>query len=550
MRRNQLGVLRCDFRATCAHVRDRYTVVAAGHIKRFILSLLLVGGIVSAARADVRLPAVFSDHAVLQCDAPVPVWGWADGGEKVTVSIAGQSKQTTAGVAGKWSLRLDPMAAGGPHELVVEAGNTIRLADVLVGEVWLGSGQSNMAMTVARSANAEEEIASAKDPKIRMFTVERSTATEPQEDCQGQWQVCSPETVGQFSATAYFFGRTLRERLGVPVGLINSSWGGTPVEAWTSLEAQRSVPAIEPVLAPWEKQIADYDPDAAQAAYEQALARWKKAAEKAKTTEKAKAAGRKPPRRPRPPADPRTAPHRPANLYNGMIAPLVPYAVGGAIWYQGERNSRDELSRLYGSQLQTLIANWRDLWGQGDFPFGFVQLPNFMAPQQEPSETTGWVMVREGMLKTLSLANTGMAVTLDVGEAGDIHPKNKQDVGKRLAFWALATTYEQDVVACGPIYKSMSGRNGRITIAFDHVGGGLVARGGGPLRGFAVAESDRKFVWAEAEIEGDTVVVSCPKVDRPVAVRYAWANNPDANLTNRAGLPASPFRTDDWIEPI
>jgi sialate O-acetylesterase len=233
-----------------------------------------------------------------------------------------------------------------------------------------------------------------------------------------------------------------------------------------------------------------------------------------------------------------------------MIAPLVPYALRGAIWYQGERNSRDELSRLYGIQLQTMITDWRGAWGQGDFPFLFVQLPNFMDPQQQPSETTGWVMVREGMLNTLSLNNTGMAVTVDIGEANDIHPKNKQDVGKRLALWALGTTYGREIVYSGPIYKSMKTHEGRIALEFDHVGGGLMAQGGQPLRGFALAGADRQFVWAEAEIEGDTVVITTPNVKGPMAVRYAWANNPSGNLSNKAGLPASPFRTDDWEEPI
>jgi len=327
-------------------------------------------------------------------------------------------------------------------------------------------------------------------------------------------------------------------------GLINSSWGGTPVEAWTNPKAQQKVPEIAPVLKLWEEAIAQYDPEQAAAQYEKQLAAWKEA------LAKAKAAGRRRPRAPRKPTDPRLSQNRPGNLYNGMIAPLVAYAIRGAIWYQGERNSRDELSRLYGVQLKTLITNWRDEWGQGDFPFIYVQLPNFMAPQQQPSETTGWVMVREGMLKTLSLANTGMAVTLDIGDEKNIHPKNKQDVGRRLALWALAHTYGRDVVGSGPIYKGMRRLDGKIVIEFDYADGGLLAARGGPLQGFAIAGADHKFVWADAVIEGDTVVVSSAEVKQPAAVRYAWASNPACNLTNRAGLPASPFRTDDWVEPV
>ena len=508
------------------------------------LGLLLAVCVAWPAVAEVRLPAVFSDQMVLQRDVPVTVWGWADAGEKVAVGIAGQSKDATADRSGKWSAKLEAMPAGGPHELTVRGESTLRVAGVLVGEVWLCSGQSNMAMAVKGVVNAEQEMAAADYPRLRMFTVERAAAVEPQSDCQGGWQASSPETVAGFSATAYFFGRRLHKDLDVPVGLINSSWGGTAVEAWTNLKVQEQVPQIAPVLEVSRENIARYDPDKAAAAYETQLARWKEAAAKAK------AAGRRPPRAPQKPSDPRMSQNRPGNLYNGMIAPLVPYAIRGAIWYQGERNSRDEPSRLYGTQLRTMITNWRDDWGQGDFPFLTVQLPNFMAPQAEPSENAGWVMVREGMLKTLSLPNTGLAVTVDIGEEKNIHPKNKQDVGKRLALWALAGTYGKDVVGSGPIFRSMARRDGKIVLEFEHVDGGLAARGGGPLKGFAVAGADRKFVWADAAIEGDTVVVSSPSVANPVAVRYGWASNPDCNLANQAGLPASPFRTDDWVEPV
>ncbi len=514
---------------------------------RITAALLTIGLAVHAAPADVKLPGVFGDHMVLQRDAAVPVWGWAGAGEKVTVTLAGQSKTATAGKDGKWSVRLDAMKAGGPHTLKVQGNpstgsgqaSTIELTDVLVGEVWLGSGQSNMAMSVRGSNNYEAEQAAAKLPKVRMMTVTRTPAETPQADCKGTWAVCSPETVGGFSATAYFFGRELHRQLGVPVGLINSSWGGTPVQTWTALADQQAEPKLKELLDGWKQRIDAYDPQKAKAAYEKQLAAWQERAKKAK------AAGKRPPRKPRKASDQRLSPHRPGNLYNGMITPLAPYAIRGAIWYQGESNAGRYNAGLYGMQLAMMIRNWRRLWGQGDFPFEWVQLPNFRAPQTEPAETSGWVIVQEEMLKTLKVPNTGMAVTIDIGAANNIHPKNKQDVGKRLALWALAKTYGKDVVACGPLYKSMARRGDEIVVKFDYVAGGLVAKGE-KLKGFAIAGADKQFVWADAKIEGQTVAVSCPKVKDPAAVRYAWATNPDCNLYNKADLPASPFRTDDW----
>lgn len=507
---------------------------------RIITGWLLLICVASAACADVKLPGVFSDHMVLQRDAALPVWGWAEPGEKVSVSLAGQTQTATADAAGKWALRLDALGAGGPHVLKVEGNNALEISDVMLGEVWLCSGQSNMAMSVGGSANRDAEIAEAKYPGIRMMTVDRVPAETPQNDCQGDWKVCSPDTVAGFSATAYFFGRKLHQELDVPVGLIDSSWGGTPVQSWTSLEDQRALPELKSLLDGWDKQVAAYDPQAAKETFEKQLAEWKQKAEEAE------AAGKRPPRRPGPAADPRLNPHRPANLYNGMIAPLVPYALRGAIWYQGESNAGGYDAKLYGLQLTAMIKNWRQVWNQGDFPFLWVQLPNFRAVQQQPVETDGWVIVQNEMLRTLSVPNTGMAVTIDVGEANDIHPKNKQDVGKRLALWALGTTYGKQLVYCGPLYKSMRKRDNRIVIQFDHVGEGLVAKDSDELKGFAIAGEDKKFVWAEARIRKDRVVVSSPEVENPVAVRYGWACNPTCNLYNQAGLPASPFRTDDW----
>jgi sialate O-acetylesterase len=509
-------------------------------VVRVMLASLLVLCTASLATAKVELPSFFSDHMVLQQQAPLPVWGWADPGERVTVTLGDRAATARADAAGKWQVALPELPAGGPHSLQVSGDNALQIQDVWIGEVWLCSGQSNMAMTVSRAADFEQEQAAADYPRIRMFTVDRTAAQTPQDRCQGTWQVCSPETVGGFSATAYFFGRTLHRELDVPVGLINASWGGTPVQAWTSLAAQQAVPEVQPILDGWQQQLDGFDAQQAQAAYEAQREAWRQ------RVTKAKQAGQQPPKAPRPPEDPRTSPHRPANLYNGMIAPLAPYAIRGAIWYQGESNASRYEPILYGRQLATMIANWRQVWGQGEFPFAWVQLPNFRTPQEAPVQTDGWVLVQEQMLKTLAVPNTGMAVTIDVGEAGDIHPKNKQEVGRRLALWMLGTAYGQDLVYSGPLYKSMSSRPGKIAVTFQHVGQGLQTRGD-QLKGFAIAGQDRQFRFADAEIVGpDTVLVSHPEVSEPIAVRYAWASNPDCNLVNSADLPASPFRTDNW----
>jgi len=501
--------------------------------------MVLLGLVTTIASADVRLPGVFADHLVLQRDVALPVWGWADPGEKVTVTLAGQTQSAAADSAGKWSVKLAPIHAGGPHVLRVQGKNALERSDLLVGEVWLCSGESNMAMTVNGVQDKDAEIAAADYPQIRLCTVARKTSKEPQSDCDAVWKPCTPSTVGGFSATAYFFGRELHKVLGVPVGLIDSSWDGTPVQAWTSLKAQESVPELRPMVNNFKQSLACYDPAAAQQRFEKALAAWPQA------VEKAKAEGKPAPGKPQL-QDPTTSPNSPARLYNGMIAPLAPFALRGAIWYQGEANTDVLAASLYGLQLRTMIANWRQDWAQGDFPFLYVQLPNFKAPQQLPFETDGWPIVREQMLQTLAMTNTGMAVTIDIGEEQDIHPKNKQDVGKRLAQWALAKTYGKDVVACGPLMKSMSKQGNAIVIQFDHLGGGLMTKGDEPLKGFAIANSRKIFVWAEAKIVGDTVVVSNPDIETPTAVRYAWSSNPVGNLFNRAGLPASPFRTDDW----
>lgn len=489
-----------------------------------------------SAVADVRLARIFSDHAVLQQRRPVPVWGTAQPGEKVIVEFRRQKVSTVANDNGEWRVTLKPMPAGGPFQMTVRGNNTVVLNDVLVGEVWICSGQSNMEWPVAWSNNAEQEIAQANYPHIRLFMVPKAVSDRPLKDLNGgAWHACSPETVRNFSAVGYFFARELHRALKVPVGVIQSAWGGTPAESWTSKPTLMANPSLRYLLENWRRAEANY-PQAMEN-YQKQLAEWEEAAAQAR------AEGKPEPKKPDPPQDPRTNPWKPSGLFNAMIAPIVPYAIQGAIWYQGESNAGRAYE--YRTLFPAMIQDWREAWAQDDFPFLFVQLANFMAVKPEPGESA-WAELREAQTMTLSLPKTGMAVAIDIGDANDIHPRNKQDVGKRLALNALAIAYGKKVVYSGPIYERMKREGNAIRLYFTHVDGGLMTPNGEPLKGFAIAGADRKFVWAEARIEGDTVLVSSPQVPEPVAVRYAWADNPVCNLYNRAGLPASPFRTDDW----
>jgi hypothetical protein len=493
----------------------------------------------SPLSAAVRLPSLFSDHMVLQRDAAVPVWGWADPGEEVTVRIAGQQQSTKADANGKWSTKLEKLTATGPQTMTVKGSNEITIRDVLLGEVWLASGQSNMGLKVRGVNHAKDEITNAKFPQIRMFTVERKTAVTPQAECGGYWQVCSPETVASFSATAYFFGRDLHQSLKVPVGLIDASWGGTRIESWTSLEAQQSLPALAPLIESWRKRTATpFDEVQAKARHAKQMEVWKN------QSAKSKAAGERPPQQPREIQSPQTDPKGPANLFNGMIVPLAPYAIRGAIWYQGEANAGGN-AKLYTEQLPRMIRDWRKLWGQGDFHFISVQLPGYKEPTDDPGAASGWALIREALLKSRSLPNTGTAIVIDAGSATTSHPRDKQTVGKRLALWARANVYGEKISSSGPLPAGHEFKNDTIILKFTHTDGGLKSKDA-ELKGFAIAGEDRKWVWATARIEGDQVIVSSPEVKAPIAVRYAWADNPPAPLINGAGLPASPFRTDDW----
>lgn len=461
-------------------------------------------------QANVRLPSIFSDHMVLQAGLGVPVWGWADPGEGIVVSVNSQTQSATADSDGKWQVKFDAMKADESQTLTVRGKNTLVINDVLIGEVWLCSGQSNMALPVTKAADFSREQSAAVWPRIRTFTT--------------KWVVCSPETVGDFSATGYFFGREVHQKTGRAVGLINRSAGGSPIELWTSLEAQKDVAELKPTLEVKEPPKAVSKDAIAQAESDrkQALA----------TEGKQAAAGKKRP---------------PGYLFDDRIAPLIPYAIRGVVWYQGEANSYTVHANLYGRQLAVLITDWRRRWGC-EFSFLSVQLPELGRAQTEPVEASGRAFVREGVLQSLSLPNTGMAVTLGTGEEKSNHPVNKQEVGRRLALWALAMVYGQkDVVPSGPLLASHKVDGNQVVISFTHADGGLVAKDG-ELKGFAIAGKDQKWVWANAMIRGNTVVASHPDVQEPVAVRYAWATNPaGSNLFNGAGLPTSPFRTDDWL---
>jgi len=501
---------------------------------RLIVVLVAVSCLASTVHADVTLPALIGSNMVLQQGAAACVWGTADAGEKVTVEVCAQKVAATADDAGEWKVKLQPIKTGGPFDMTITGKNSIKLENVMFGEVWICSGQSNMAMSVHGSYNAFGEELEANYPNIRLFTVGRVTSDKPLKQVKGNWAPCSPDTVKYFSAVGYFFGRKIHQELGVPVGLINTSWGGTPAEAWTSAETLAD-DYYTPLHERWTAIIDGY-PEAVKKYNEETIPAWKEA------VAKAKAEGETPPRRPYAPQGP-SSPHRPSNLYNAMIAPLLNSPIAGAIWYQGESNAGRAYQ--YRKLFSDMIQDWRAKWGQPEFPFFFVQLANFTAVAPQPGESA-WAELREAQNMALALPKTGMAVIIEIGEATNIHPKNKQDVGKRLAMAALGVAYGKDVAWSSPLYDSMCIEGDKVRIKFKYAFDGLTTPNCAPVNGFAIAGVDRKFYWADAKIEGDGVVVWSKTVPKPVAVRHGWSNNPVCNLYNGAGLPASPFRTDTW----
>jgi sialate O-acetylesterase len=639
-----------------------------------------------SAHGEVRLPAILGDNMVLQQGTKVRIWGNANAGEHLTVTFDKKSSQATADANGRWQLFIGPLRAGGPFELTVKGDNVLNVKNVLVGEVWICSGQSNMEWPLVNTVGGDQAVAQANYPQIRLFRVEHNTAASPLTDVQGHWVVTTPNEAAHFSAVGYFFGRELHQQLKVPVGLINSSWGGTPAEAWTSHEALLSAPDLKPILDRYESSL-NALPQAKEA-YARALAEWEeknlyldagnkgealgyadpgtavadwsrmdlpkqfetagllidgavwfrkvlelpqswagkelllnlppiddydityfngtKIGSTGRETPNSYAVPRKyvvpsslfhpgknviavrvfdsageggfsrggamsigppgatepetislrgvwdykvelalEPKHPdwgtRPEAVGVGNQNNPSVLYNAMIAPLVPFAIRGAIWYQGESNAGRAYQ--YRTLFPVMIRDWRKAWGSV-FPFYFVQLANWHTNKAQPDESD-WAELREAQTMTLREPQTGMAVTIDIGDENDIHPRNKLDVGRRLAAWALADTYGQKVTVSGPLFDAYTIRGNEIRIRFKY-GTGLKTIDGGAVKGFAIAGDDRRFVWADARIDGDTVIVSSPTVSKPAAVRYGWADNPIANLYNKAGLPASPFRTDDW----
>ena len=523
---------------------------------RTILCFAISLSLVSSAFANVGLPRIFGSNMVLQRDAAAPVWGWAEPGEQVTVTFAGQTKKASADNSGSWMVKLDAMEASNDgRDLVVSGKNKLTFKNVLVGEVWVCSGQSNMEWTVGGALQPNVERENAKFPLIRHIKVNKVPSDAPQKDFGGTpWTVCSPQTVNGYTAVGYFFGRRLHQELEIPVGLINTSWGGTRIEPWVPLVGFRKIKDVgfaKQIISTIER--ADPSTGPGKQAYKEGIASIRKWLDETETRVES---GQYPTTMPAKFPSLGRSHQSPSRLYRGMVHPLVPFGIRGAIWYQGESNGNEGIT--YTQKKQALVEGWRQVWGQGDFPFYWVQLANFTDDRKTPEGGDGYARVRDAQRKAMAIKNTGMAVIIDIGETRDIHPKNKQDVGSRLAQWALARDYGKDVVPCGPLYKSHKVEGNAIRVSFDHVGGGLIVgiKSGLepvtdvkdlPLQRFAIAGKDRKWVWAKAKIDGGSVVVSSQEVANPVAVRYAYSANPlGANLYNAEGIPASPFRTDDW----
>jgi sialate O-acetylesterase len=496
------------------------------------LGVVLMFYAMSAAHAKVVPGVIFQDHAVLQAGKPLPVWGSADVGEKITVSFAGQSASATADASGKWRVllkQLTPNAA--PTTLTIAGNDTIVINDVLVGDVWMCSGQSNMEFRVRQANNAEQEIANASHPNIRLLRVRKSVANTPQASLIGSWAISSPETAGEFSAIAYYFAREIQQKAGIPVGILSNAWGGTDIEAWMS---QESIAPFAFVQENWQKRLDDYPTlrakyDAFQVEEER---KFQAAKARGERYEKAYMT---------PIANPDGSPHqaKASNIFNAMVSPFTPAAIAGVLWYQGENNTGRVAQ--YRELFPALIKGWRSAFAQADLPFYWVQLPNFRGNEQ----TQNWTWMRDAQSVPLTLPHTAQAIAIDIGEVEEIHPKNKQEVAYRLALIALKNHYGKNLIASGPTVTKISFSKDSVTVKFNDLAGGLKFKGDA-LTGFEIAGEDKVFKPAEASISGDTVTVKSAEVQAPVAVRYAWRNAPLAALYNKADLPAAPFRSDNW----
>ncbi|TDU81652.1 sialate O-acetylesterase [Prosthecobacter fusiformis] len=520
---------------------------------KFALSLTLFLSTLSL-QAELRLPAIIGDHMVLQQKQANPIWGWDTPGTEVTVKFADQTKTAKAGADGKWTVKLDAVPASAkPATLSIQGTTGKELKNILVGEVWLCSGQSNMGFNVISSWDADLTIAQAKYPQIRLISVPQVGTQEIQDDFKGQWAECSPETVGQFTAVGYHYGRVLHEMLGVPVGLIDNAWGGSACEAWVRRDLLEKDARFKDIIERWKATEASFT----QEAFDKQVADYKAKADAWALARKEAIKNGTPQPAPlgRAPRNAMTGQGRPGNLYAGVLHPTIGYGIKGVIWYQGESNA--SRAKEYQELFPFMIEHWRKEWKQGDFPFYWVQLADYKAENPEPGDSD-WAELREAQTLSLSkVANSGQCVITDLGESNDIHPKNKVDVAERLARWALVKDYGLKMPYSSPTYKDVKFADGKAILTFDHAETGLRIVDVDQVRGFAICGEDRKWVWADAVIlpdsklsprtpRGNQITVSSPQVAKPVAVRYAWADNPVANVYSAEGLPVTPFRTDDF----
>lgn len=527
-------------------------MIPTSHCARLFALVALAGFTTSSAYAEIRLPKIFGSHMVLQQGKPILLWGWANPGETATAQLGAAKQSAVANDKGEWKLSLPAMKAGGPHILKVGGSNEIVMEDVMIGEVWLCSGQSNMEMGMKKFHISPQEIAAANHPGIRLMLVENKWTPRPQTDIGGTWKVCTPQTIAEggwdgFSATAYYFGREIHQTLGTAVGLIDSDWGGTRIESWTPPEGFAAVSALKDESD--KVQLADPKSDAYQQRLQQALGQldqWHQAARAAML------AGQPPPPAPNLPDEmrgPQDLQHATA-LYNGMIHPIAPFAIRGAIWYQGESNMGDGMR--YADRMKALVTGWRKVWNQGDFPFYFVQIAPFLYGDKKP-ETEAEIWEAQTAAAN-DIPNTGMAVINDVGDLHDIHPQDKRTVGHRLALLALARTYGKSaIVDSGPVFKSLKAEGNQLRVEFDHAHGGLVTRDGKAPDWFEIIDAENGgFVKAEARISGNSVVLTSPAVQHPFAMRFAWGHIATPNLMNGKGLPSGAFRAavesrNDWL---
>ncbi|MEI9892396.1 MAG: sialate O-acetylesterase [Chthoniobacter sp.] len=496
-------------------------------------------GLAVTARAELKLPAIISDHMVLQQKQTNPIWGWDTPGTKVTVTFGDQTKSAEAGADGKWTVKLDPVPLNAQPQTIKIAGtNQKEIQDVLVGEVWMCSGQSNMGFTLNRDWNGDLEAAASKINTLRLIKVPQVGTQELKTDFNGTWKYSDADSSSTFTAVGFMFGRYLHNILGIPVGLIDNSWGGSAAEAWIRRDTIEKDPRFALLMENTRKHEAEVQTDKAKADYQVALDRWKEG------VEKAKAAGKPLPRQPQSPEGWLTGNARPGNIFAGVVNPTLGYGIKGVIWYQGETNAGRAYE--YAELFPFMIEQWRKEWQQGDFPFYWVQLADYLAEKPEPGDSA-WAELRESQTKTMKLPNTGQAVIIDLGEGRNIHPRNKHDVAARLVRWALVKDYGLKFLYRSPEYKSLEIQGDKAIVSFDGFGTDLYTFDVEEARGFAVCGEDKVWHWAKGKLlPGNKVEVSCADVAKPIAVRYAWADNPVCNLYGSEGLPVTPFRTDDF----